>query len=335
MTFAERYINLSRASVMFLVIAAMAVLAVTSADAATKENNDWRIVIKSAATVDGPRVRLGDVADFYGNLPAETKRDLSQVELWNAPPRGRKAISVNRTKLKVILKHYLGDMISNCVLPATLTIQSGGKVMSGAELQRVVVKVLTPHARAFDGNYKFRDFKLPDHLFYSDEMDSLKVQMPRNLKPGNNSFRMEIVSVDGQVLRNLSGSVFMDLWKPVPCPVRPLNRKEILTPDLITWKNQNMAHMGDRAWDGKGGPWRVRVPIGTGQPIMKSSIEPAPVIARGDKVSLVFQSAHLRLTTPVESLEDGGVGQTITVRNLQTKRKVIAKVLNAQTVSVR
>lgn len=335
MTFAERYINLSRVSVMLLVIAAMIIMAVTSTDAATKENKDWRIVVKSAATVNGPRVLLGDIAEFYGKLPDQTKKDLAQVELWNAPSRGRKSISVNRSKLKVILKHYLGDMISNCVLPASLSIQAGGKVMSEQELQNVIVKVLTPRARALDGSYKFREFKLPDHLFFADKMDSLKVDLPKVLTPGNNSFKLDIVSVDGQVLRSLSSSVFMDLWQPVPCPVRPLNRREVITPDLLTWKNQNMAHLGDRAWDGKGGPWRVKVPVGTGQPIMKSSIEPDPVIARGDKVDLVFKSPHMRLTVTAESMEDGGVGESITVRNLHSKRKVIATVIDAQTVSVR
>ncbi|OEU70878.1 MAG: flagella basal body P-ring formation protein FlgA [Desulfovibrio sp. S3730MH75] len=335
MTLAERYINLCRVSVMVLVIAAMTVLAVVSVDASPKQNSDWRIVIKSAATVDGPRVTLGDIADFYGDLAVNTKRDLSEVELWNAPALGRKPTRVNRKKLKVILKHYLGDMISHCVLPATLTVQSGGKVMSEEQLKRVVVKVLTPHGEAMGGDYKFRDFKLPNYLFYADSMDSLKIKIPRTLAPGNNSFRMEIVSVDGRVLRTISGGVFVDLWKPIPCPVRPLNRKEVITPDLITWKNQNMAHMGNRAWDGKGGPWRIKIPVGTGQPIMKSSIEPAPVISRGDKVSLVFKGKHIRLSVPVESLEDAGIGQSITVRNLQSKRKVVGKVVNAQTVLVR
>ncbi|SMF19529.1 flagellar basal body P-ring formation chaperone FlgA [Desulfovibrio gilichinskyi] len=335
MTFAEKYINLSRASVAFLVIAAMVLMVVTSVDAATKENKNWRIVVKSAATVNGPRVLLGDIAEFYGKLPDETKRDLAKVELWNAPNQGRKPINVNRVELRAILEHYLGDMVSNCVLPATLAIQAGGKVMSEEELQQAVVKVLTPHARVFEGSYKFRDFKLPDYLFFADKMDSLKINLPQTLKPGNNVFRVEIVSIDGQVLRNLSSSVFMDLWQPVPCPVRPLNRREVITPDMITWKNQNMAHMGDRAWDGKGGPWIIKVPVGTGQPIMKSSIEPAPVIARGDTVDLIFESPHMRLSVSAESLEDGGVGESITVRNLQSKRKIVAKVLDAQTVSVR
>lgn len=334
MTKADFIPNFRRLALMLLVVAGMVVFA-ASPVAASKQNTDWRIKIKSAAVVNGPRVTLGDIAEFYGDLPEQTKADLSIVELWNAPAKNHKPVRVNRNKLRVILKHYLGDLVRNCIIPSTLTMQSGGKVMSQEELQRAVVKVMTPYASSMDGDYKFRDFKLPEHLFFKDSMDGLRVEIPRALKPGNNSFKMQVVSIDGRVLRQLAGTVFVDLWAPVPCPVRPINRKEVITPDLITWKSKNMAHMGNKVWDGKGGPWRVRIPVGTGQPIMMSSIEPAPVIARGDKVNLIFRSKHLKLTVPVESLEDGGVGQTITVRNLQSKRKVVATVVNAQTVQVK
>ncbi|ACS79075.1 flagellar basal body P-ring formation chaperone FlgA [Maridesulfovibrio salexigens] len=329
------FINMFRKGALMLLIAVL--LASFAADPATasKENTDWRIKIKSAAVVNGPRVTLGDIADFYGDLPAQTKADLSAVELWNAPARSRKPVRVNRNKLRVILQHYLGELVRNCIIPSTLTMQSGGKVMSQEQLQRAVVKVLTPQAEAMNGDYKFRDFKLPPYLFFKDSMDSLRVHIPRALEPGSNSFRMEVVSVDGKVIRRLAGSLFVDLWKPVPCPVRPINRKELVTPDLITWKSKNMAHLGNQVWDGKGGPWRVKVPVGTGQPIMRSSIEPAPVIARGDKVTLMFRGKNLKLTVPVEALEDAGVGQNITVRNLQSKRKVVATVVNAQTVQVK
>ncbi|HAS88220.1 MAG TPA: flagella basal body P-ring formation protein FlgA [Desulfovibrio sp.] len=322
-----------RGALLLLVVTVLAVFAAPVS--ASKQNTNWRIKIKSAAVVSGPRVTLGDIAEFYGELPEQTKADLSAVELWNAPARNRKPVRVNRNKLRVILQHYLGELIRNCIIPSTLTMQSGGKVMSQEELKKAVVKVLTPHTAVMGGDSKFRDFKLPPYLFFNDSMDSLRVKLPQSLKPGNNSFRMEVVSIDGQVLRRLAGNVFVDLWKPVPCPVRPLNRKEMVTPDLITWKSKNMAHLGDRVWDGKGGPWRIKIPVGTGQPIMLSAIEPAPVIARGDKVTLMFRSKHLKLTVPVEALEDAGVGQSITVRNLQSKRKVAATVVNAQTVQVK
>lgn len=326
--------ELRKVAVLLLITAGVAVF-MASPVAASKQNTNWRIKIKSAAVVNAPRVTLGDVAEFYGDLPAQTKADLASVELWNAPAKGRKPVSVNRKKLRVILSHYLGELVSNCIIPSTMTMQYGGKVMSKEEVQRAVVKVLTPQAERNGGDYKFRKFRLPDHLFFNDTMDALRVNIPQALRPGPNSFRLEVVSVDGRVLRQLSGSVFVDVWKPVPCPVRPLNRKELVTPDLITWKSKNMAHLGKRVWDGKGGPWRVKIPVGTGQPIMLTSIEPAPVISRGDKITLLFKSKHLKLTVPVESLEDGGVGQTITVRNLQSKRKVVATVVNAQTVQVK
>lgn len=320
---------------LLVVIAGVVALSTPGLAPAAKQNTDWRIKVKSAAVVNSPRVTLGDIAEFYGELPEKTRADLSKVELWNAPRRGHKPLTVNRNKLQVALKHYLGDLVNNCILPATLTMQYGGKVLSEAELKRTVVKVLTPYAESLGGDYKFRKMRLPDYLFFDDAMDSLRVDVKYGMKPGTNQFRLEIVSVDGRVLRQLSGSVFLDVWKPVPCPTRPINRREIITPDLITWINKNMAQLGDRVWDGKGGPWRVKIPVGTGQPIMRSSIELAPVVAKGDKVSLVYKSKHLKLSVPVEVLEDAGVGEAVLVRNVQSKRKISAIVVNAQTVTVK
>lgn len=164
MTKADFFPNFRRLALILLVATGLAVFA-ASPVVASKQNTNWRIKIKSAAVVNSPRVTLSDIAEFYGDLPEQTKADLSRVELWNAPGKNRKPVRVNRDKLRVILQHYLGDLVRNCIIPSTMTMQSGGKVMSQQELQRAVVNVLTPYAEAMDGDYKFRDLKLPSHLF--------------------------------------------------------------------------------------------------------------------------------------------------------------------------
>ena len=75
--------------------------------------------------------------------------------------------------------------------------------------------------------------------------------------------------------------------------------------------------------------------VGVDQVIRLSDIEPVPVIAKGDKVNLVFEGENLRLQVKAEALSDGGVGQKIQVRNLQSKRKILATVQDAETVLVR
>lgn len=320
--------------ILTLVAVVTLVLVFSPAHAAQKKA-DWRIKIKSAAVTKGPRVTLGDIAEFYGNLPPNTVRDLSAIKLWNASPKGRGSVTASSKQLKKVLYHYLGDMVSRCIIPSQIKVQTGGSVMSETQIRKKVVKFLTPKLSALDGQADLVEFRLPDYLFFADATDRLSIELPSPLSAGRNNFRLNVVSIDGRILRKISANVFINLWRPVPCPVHPLNRLQEITPDLLTWKRKNIAYLSKNTWDGKGGPWRVKIPIGAGQPIMKNSIEIAPILAKGDKVSLEFRGTNIRLSVPAEVLEDGGVGETITVRNLQSGVKVLAKVIDVSTVRVR
>jgi flagella basal body P-ring formation protein FlgA len=74
--------------------------------------------------------------------------------------------------------------------------------------------------------------------------------------------------------------------------------------------------------------------VGEGQPISADAVETIPVVAKGQILTLVYAGQTLKLTVPVESLEDGGIGRTIKVRNMQSRRVVTAQVVDAETVRV-
>ncbi len=42
----------------------------------------------------------------------------------------------------------------------------------------------------------------------------------------------------------------------------------------------------------------------------------------------------MKLTVPIESLEDGGIGSIIQVRNMQSRRVVAARIVDAETAQV-
>lgn len=75
-------------------------------------------------------------------------------------------------------------------------------------------------------------------------------------------------------------------------------------------------------------------PVGEGQVIYAHAVEPIPVIQKGQVITLTYEGRTLKLTVPAESLEDGGIGQVIQVRNMQSKKVVAARVLTADTVVV-
>jgi flagella basal body P-ring formation protein FlgA len=51
-------------------------------------------------------------------------------------------------------------------------------------------------------------------------------------------------------------------------------------------------------------------------------------------VEAVFQDGNLTISLKVETLEDGGLGQTVRVRNPKTKRELLGKVQNEDLVLI-
>lgn len=316
-----------------LVLLAVAVL-LTVASGAAKAEGAWRIRVKTAACVQGPRVLLGEIAEPAGSVDPLRWKELAATELWAAPPREGRPMMINRRKLSGALQKYLGAEAARCLIPTALAIQKGGAVLSEIELRRLTVNTLTPLARSLEGEAELRDFQLPSQMFLRDRSHRVLVETAAGLRPGRVGLRLKEVDHMGSTVRRVTASVFLDLWKTVPAAVHPLNRGEAVTPDKVTWIRQNAAYLRGNVWDGKSGPMRIKVPVGGRQVIYQANIEPMPLVRKGDVITLLYSSATLRLAVPAEALEDGGIGQLIQVRNMSSRREIHARVQDSNTVTI-
>ena len=93
--------------------------------------------------------------------------------------------------------------------------------------------------------------------------------------------------------------------------------------------------MKDVPWDGQGGPWQVLRAIGTGEPILQSDLGNKQMVRKGNILTLVYERGNLRMVIQAEALADGQPGETIPVRNLQTKKQVYATVRDGGVVEIR
>jgi flagella basal body P-ring formation protein FlgA len=71
-----------------------------------------------------------------------------------------------------------------------------------------------------------------------------------------------------------------------------------------------------------------------GQPVLTRSVRVRPLIQRGQLVDALVRDGGLTITLKVETLEDGLHGQTVRVRNPKTRRELLGKVHDEQTVLV-
>lgn len=308
-------------------------LAAGQASAAAREE-PWRIRFLDAAIVSGPVVRLGEVAVPAGEMPPGKWEELAQRELWPSPPEGSRAVNMTRPRLQEAVMRTMRDLAPYCLFPGSLALQRGGKLVGKEAIQRLVSKELKPLLSGLPGEAVLKDFRLPQYVFLEHAGQQLSLEPPRRVNPGRLGLRLLVRELDGVITQKLTGSVFLDCWVDVPCSSIILNRDDLLDHNKVTFKRMNLANLRGDPWDGLGGPWRIVRPIGVDQVIYQNDLAHIPTVRKGSRVTLLYEGKSIRLTVQAEAMADGVAGESIPVRNLQSRREVYGVVRDASTIIV-
>ncbi|PTN39090.1 flagellar basal body P-ring formation chaperone FlgA [Desulfonatronum sp. SC1] len=304
------------------------------AEQGSAQRGYWHYLIQPVAAVQGEVVRFGDIAVPLTDHGRAQWANLADRPMWPAPDSG-KTMTFSQDRLAGMLRQYVGHAAASTRIPGQVVIQGGGQVVLEEELRSRVVTFLTPKVRLLGEEITVRDFRLPSHIFLPHIQDTLELELAADPQPGRNSLRFLVRSVDERIARRLTGTVFLDVWQTVPTAGRPLNRGNSLALDDITFQRKNLAYLREQVWDGTGGPWQIRSPVGMDQVIYLSALEPLPAVRRGEVITLVYEGEMVRLQIQVQALQDGAIGETITVRNLQNNNEVLARIRDYETVVVR
>lgn len=298
------------------------------------EDGAWRLKIMPAAITNTDNVLLGDIAQPLGDMDENLWFDLKGRELWPAPPDEGKPLQINKSRLSQAIRQALGpEYAARCILPTSLAIQRGGVVFQEDDLRNYVVNSLTPQLTAMPGDAELTDFRLPEYIFLAHNQQQVQLE-PGKLAPGRVPLKFAIKEADGNVLRRVAGTTTLTLWITAPAAAKPLNKGETLSPDSVTFMRVNASQMKDVPWDGQGGPWQIIRSVGKGEPILQSDLVSKMMVRRGNILTLHFKRGNLSMTLQAEALADGQPGETIPVRNLQTKKQVYATVKDGSTVEI-
>lgn len=326
--------NLLVISMQRAAICCMTVLLLIVASSAVAEETAWHFTVLPAAVVTGDIVLLGDIATPSGNIPSQSWDKFAKVKLWPSPRKYGRPMAITRPKLRNALQRYLGKMASKAILPGSIAIQRGGKVVQKNTLSQMVTRTISNATQQLDGEAILRDTTIPNFIFLRDAKNRLDIEPLKTVQAGRIGIRFREIDPTGRVVRRITGGAFLDLWVTVPCAATPVNRNELLTPEKITYERKNLAYLRGEAWDGRGGPYRAMRTLGAGTPIFEGDIEAVPVVAKGSRIDLIYRGTAIRLSVVAKAMEDGRVGEVIPVRNLQSKRQVYATVLDDSTVII-
>ncbi len=294
-----------------------------------------RLVVAGAVCVDGPAITLNDLARGEGAEAMALLASVGAESLLASPKFEGARANLSGPRLRELITQRFGPSLPVIEIPKQVQVQRGGQVISALAVIPGVDKILTNALAHLEGEVEIREHRIADFLFIPEKVPvQIRVVPVGTPAPGRISLRLEAVAEGDRVVQSFTGTVFADVWKTVPCAARVLNKGNVLEPGLVGFERKNLAYLPRSPWDGRGLPLRMTAPVGEGQYISAEAVEPIPVVAKGKALTLLYAGRTLKMTVPVESLEDGGIGSVIRVRNMQSKRIVAARVVDADTVQV-
>ncbi|RLB12732.1 MAG: flagella basal body P-ring formation protein FlgA [Deltaproteobacteria bacterium] len=152
------------------------------------------------------------------------------------------------------------------------------------------------------------------------------------------SFSVPIIfKVNGRIVSRTWVMAKTSLITPVIISACPIRRGEMITRDKIRIIKRDVSRLlagiffNKEAVIGK----RARINIGADKVIYKNMVEIPPVIRRGQRVTIVAESESLKITAPGKAKQDGRLGDIIKVENLLSKKVIVGKVVDNQTIKVK
>jgi flagella basal body P-ring formation protein FlgA len=303
------------------------------------------LTVRKEATVDSLRVELGDVAELAG-APAEQLARLAAIDLGPTPaPRASRELT--RDFLSLRLRQERID-------PGTVRWAGSEATRVSRRLTRlpgaVVAQAAVDHVRRTlpwpDEDLVVEVRRAPDDVCVAGAPGPLGYAV--SMRPGQHLLGSVPVQVTvsrspaGQgaggasAVARVSVLLHVRVFQRLLVARRRIRPGERITKDLVRLQRTELTGVTTDAIadlaEALGQEARQEIRAFT--IVTRRMVGAARVIRRGEPVTLVAASTRLRVTTVGIAEQDGAVGQFIRVRNRDSQKVVLGRVLDSRTVQV-
>jgi len=144
------------------------------------------------------------------------------------------------------------------------------------------------------------------------------------------------IKVDGMEVRRARATAHIEVFMPVVAATRYIRKGEVISDSDLVQRMMPISRLKGRYLDdmSKAAGMAARRTIRAGQVVTADLLRPPVVMKRGQKVMILAASNSLVVKVPGEVMEDGGLGDAVKVRNIMSRRTVVARVKDSRTVVV-
>lgn len=316
-----------------LIFAAMTVWSGYSSAADTAVQN-LRVRGRERVVVTTGIVHLGDLADIASLTQGQDEAVIGLKKLYieKSPAPGEAMNLAANDVLERMRKGGVDLKTVGYILPRSMEVKRASRSISEQELRSAVESYLAAEKR----EVTVRKVVFPEgfQVFPGDIELEARPERPTNgtMSP----FAIKVKSASDETL-NLTVNVQIDEWREVPVAAHALTRGAVVEPQDIRMARVNLAALsrdvalGQEDVFGK----RLQGDVSAGEYFRSGQMLVPPVIESGAKVTMVYRSGVLEATATGVSLEAGGEGQLIRVRNDNSKKIISGAILGPGLVEVK
>jgi flagellar basal body P-ring formation protein FlgA len=145
-----------------------------------------------------------------------------------------------------------------------------------------------------------------------------------------------IVKVNGVARHEVKMSGWVDVFESVVCTARPIKKGEVLQKEDLFLFRKNISRLRGRTLvdmdEAVGLMARHHVKENT--TLAEWMVEQAPILEKGDMVTILAQMGGLTVTVKGMTLERGYPGEMVRVQNTMSQKSILARVIDGSRVMV-
>jgi flagella basal body P-ring formation protein FlgA len=290
---------------------------------------------RTQASVSKEAVYLEDIAFIHGSSPSLVEK-VGKTRIQASPLPGEVLILSRASLSAAMHRNGISSLVAQNRIPERIEVTRPGRSMERAEVSRI----LEDHFQKALGDerktVKVREIQGIDQIMIPPGTLSWEVKAPDRFSQGGHIPVSLILWAQGQKVREVRAQARLEVFAEVVVARNSLRRHQIVEEKDVHLVNRNITQQaGDVVTDlGEVLGKRVNLSVNTQEVLRKSMVEVPPLVKKGDRVILVVENTHFKITCMGEVKEEGRSGDRIKVTNISSKREVYGQVLDSHTVLV-
>jgi flagellar basal body P-ring formation protein FlgA len=213
---------------------------------------------------------------------------------------------------------------------------AGGTVLSGKKIRAAVKDYILDRTRDSGMEINIKRITIGEDISVPAGKVSYEIIAPDQWQGWGKTVLGLVIRVDDQLIRNMSIPVEVEALADMVVALYPLPRGMVVEANDVSLQKRDLSDVSGKVSFnladvlGK----RVRVPIRANTPVRSDYLEKVPLIKNGQVVTIIAENGAFRVTATGMARGAGAEGDLIMVQNMNSKKSVQARVIDAGTVAV-